>query len=63
MSAEIKEALEVAYVTRIMSKTFRKEGQPEKERIAALTGLELEKVSKWCLRASFMCRVLKGWGE
>lgn len=44
LSAEIKEALEVAYVSRIMSKNFRKEGQPEKERIAQLTGLELDKV-------------------
>lgn len=29
-----------------MSKNFRKEGQPEKERIAQLTGLELDKVCK-----------------
>ena len=34
----------MAYVSRIMSKNFRKEGQPEKERIAQLTGLELDKV-------------------
>jgi hypothetical protein len=47
LSAEIKEALEVAYVSRIMSKNFRREGQPEKERIAQLTGLEIEKVQEW----------------
>ncbi|XP_019849003.1 PREDICTED: uncharacterized protein LOC109580376 [Amphimedon queenslandica] len=47
LSPEIKEALEVAYVSRIMSKNFRKEGQPEKERIAQLTGLELDKVQEW----------------
>lgn len=35
----------MAYVSRIMSKNFRKEGQPEKERIAHITGLELDKVS------------------
>jgi hypothetical protein len=40
----MKEVLEVAYVSRIMSKNFRKEGQPEKERIARITGMELEKV-------------------
>jgi hypothetical protein len=28
-----------------MSKNFRREGQPEKERIAQLTGLEIEKVN------------------
>lgn len=44
LSPEIKEALEVAYVSRIMSKNFRKEGQPEKERIARITGLEIDKV-------------------
>ena len=44
LSPEIKEALEVAYVSRIMSKNFRKEGQPEKERISKITGLEIEKV-------------------
>lgn len=38
--------LEVAYVSRVMSKNFRKEGQPEKERIAEITGIELEKVSE-----------------
>ena len=27
-----------------MSKNFRKEGQPEKERIARITGLEIDKV-------------------
>ena len=35
----------MAYTSRIMSKNFRKEGQPEKERIALVTGMELEKVS------------------
>ena len=45
MSADIKEVLEVAYVSKIMSKNFRKEGQPEKNRIADITGIELEKVS------------------
>ena len=44
LSPDIKEALEVAYISRIMSKNFRKEGQPEKERIARITGLELDKV-------------------
>ena len=44
MTPEIREVLEVAYVSRIMAKTFRKEGQPEKERIAKVTGLPLEKV-------------------
>lgn len=36
--------LEVAYVSRILAKSFRKEGQPEKERIARITGLSPEKV-------------------
>ena len=36
--------LEVAYVSKIMSKNFRKEGQPEKERIANITGMDLDKV-------------------
>ena len=36
----------MAYVSRIMSKNFRKEGQPEKERIAHITGMELSKVSE-----------------
>ena len=44
LSVEVKEVLEVAYVSRIMSKNFRNEGQPEKERIAKITGIELEKV-------------------
>lgn len=47
LSPDIKEALEVAYISRIMSKNFRKEGQPEKERIARITGLELDKVHEW----------------
>ena len=45
LSPQIKEVLEVAYVSRIMSKNFRKEGQPEKERIAHVTGMDLDKVS------------------
>ena len=36
---------QVAYVSRIMSKTFRKEGQPEKERIAKITGMDIDKVT------------------
>ena len=36
--------LQVAYVSRIMSKNFRKEGQPEKERIANITGMDIDKV-------------------
>ena len=28
-----------------MSKNFRKEGQPEKERIAYITGMDLDKVN------------------
>lgn len=44
LSPQIKEVLEVAYVSRIMSKNFRKEGQPEKERIAHITGMDLDKV-------------------
>ncbi len=44
LTPEIKEVLEVAYVSNIMAKSFRREGQPEKERIAKLTGLPLEKV-------------------
>ena len=35
--------LQVAYVSQIMSKTFRKEGQPEKERIAKITGMDIDK--------------------
>ena len=31
-------------MSRIMSKNFRKEGQPEKERIARITGMDLDKV-------------------
>ena len=45
LTPELKEVLEVAYVSRIMSKNFRKEGQPEKERIARITGMDLDKVS------------------
>ena len=45
LSVDVKEVLEVAYVSKIMSKNFRREGQPEKERIAQITGIELEKVS------------------
>lgn len=37
--------LEVAYASKIMSKNFRREGQPEKERISQATGIELDKVS------------------
>lgn len=44
LTPELREVLEVAYVSKIMSKNFRKEGQPEKERIAKITGMELEKV-------------------
>ena len=44
LSPELREVLEVAYVSKIMSKNFRKEGQPEKERIANITGMDLEKV-------------------
>ena len=44
LTPALKEVLEVAYVSRIMSKNFRKEGQPEKERISRITGLEIEKV-------------------
>lgn len=44
LTPELKEVLEVAYVSRIMSKNFRKEGQPEKERIARITGMDLDKV-------------------
>lgn len=40
----MKEVLEVAYISRVMSKNFRKEGQPEKERISQVTGIDLEKV-------------------
>ena len=52
LSPELKEVLEVAYVSRIMSKNFRKEGQPEKERIARITGMEFDKVA-W-----FTCTVM-----
>ena len=44
LAPELREVLEVAYVSKIMSKNFRKEGQPEKERIAKITGMELDKV-------------------
>ena len=44
LTPELKEVLEVAYVSRIVSKNFRKEGQPEKERIARITGMDLDKV-------------------
>ena len=47
LTPEIKEVLEVAYVSRLMSKNFRREGQPEKERIAQTIGMDLEKV--WLL--------------
>ena len=53
LTPELKEALEVAYVSRIMSKNFRKEGQPEKERIARITGMDLDKVRN----GSFTCRI------
>ena len=46
LTPALKEVLEVAYVSRIMSKNFRKEGQPEKERISRVTGLEIEKVTR-----------------
>lgn len=45
LSPDIKEVLEVAYTSKIMSKNFRKEGQPEKERLAQITGIELDKVN------------------
>ncbi len=44
LTPEIREVLEVAYVSKIMAKNFRKEGQPEKERIARITGLSMYKV-------------------
>ena len=44
LTPELREVLEVAYVSKIMSKNFRKEGQPEKERIARITGMDIEKV-------------------
>ena len=44
LSADLKEVLEVAYISKIMAKNFRKEGQPEKERIARITGMSLDKV-------------------
>ena len=56
LTPELKEALEVAYVSRIMSKNFRKEGQPEKERIARITGMDLDKVCV-CFDAYKMCRI------
>ena len=55
----------MAYVSKIMSKNFRKEGQPEKERIANITGMNIDKVpihsllkshlsiKRWECRASF----------
>ena len=45
LSPELREMLEVAYVSKIMSKNFRKEGQPEKERIAKITGMDIDKVN------------------
>ena len=45
LSPELREVLEVAYVSKIMSKNFRKEGQPEKERIAKITGMDIDKVN------------------
>ncbi|CAI8003617.1 hypothetical protein GBAR_LOCUS3696 [Geodia barretti] len=47
LGAELKEVLEVAYVSRVMSKNFRKEGQPEKERLAKITGMDIDKVQEW----------------
>lgn len=47
ITPEIREALEVAYISRIMSKNFRKEGQPEKERLAQVTGMEIDKIQEW----------------
>ena len=44
LTPELREVLEVAYVSKIMSKNFRKEGQPEKERIARITGMDVDKV-------------------
>ena len=44
LTPELREVLEVAYVSKIMSKNFRKEGQPEKERIARITGMDIDKV-------------------
>ena len=44
LTPEMREVLEVAYVSKIMSKNFRKEGQPEKERIARITGMDIDKV-------------------
>ena len=52
LTPELKEVLEVAYVSRIMSKNFRKEGQPEKERIARITGMDLDKVYVLHVRGS-----------
>jgi len=52
LTPELKEVLEVAYVSRIMSKNFRKEGQPEKERIARITGMDLDKVHVLHVRGS-----------
>lgn len=42
----------MAYTSRIMSKNFRREGQPEKERIAQVTGTEIEKVSHTILKST-----------
>ncbi|XP_064382174.1 uncharacterized protein LOC135331066 isoform X2 [Halichondria panicea] len=47
LTPEIREVLEVAYVSKIMAKNFRKEGQPEKERIARITGLSMYKIHEW----------------
>ena len=47
ITPEIREALEVAYISRIMSKNFRKEGQPEKERLSQVTGMEIDKIQEW----------------
>lgn len=49
ITPEIREALEVAYISRIMSKNFRKEGQPEKERLSQVTGMEIDKASQGCI--------------
>ena len=59
LSAELKEVLEVAYVSRVMSKNFRKEGQPEKERIAHISGMELEKVRVLWLVINLSARIIE----
>lgn len=59
LSMDVKEVLEVAYVSRIMSKNFRKEGQPEKERIAGVTGMELEKVCTTLFLTESLCSTVR----